>query len=242
MTDEHDQNAVAAPQAAPELPAEHEAPLSALEVRVLGCLIEKECTTPDTYPMTLNSLVLACNQKSNRAPLMDVDAQAVTNALDSLREKKHVWVVTAVGSRVPKYQHDLAKRVQVSGGARAILCELCLRGPQTVAELRARSARMHSFADAVEFERALDDLLNRPNNPLAARVAAAPGQRGMRYAHLLSGAVESVAAPASSPIQAETTPSAALDRIAALEAEVMALRAEVASLRGHIDSFAAQFK
>ena len=215
--------------------------LNDLEVRVLGCLVEKELTTPEYYPLSLNALTNACNQKSNRDPVLSLDEAEVVRALDSLRFKQ-LAVVAADGGRVPKYRHLLAEKLRLVPVELAIICELLVRGPQTLGELRTRSERMHPFADLAAVETVLQELMSR-EVPLVTRLARQPGRKEFRYAQLFAGepepeALEGAAAvePARLRLQAEQ------ERVDRLEEEVSALRAEVAELRARLQEFAAQFE
>src|SRR5690242_17398016 len=178
--------------------------LDALEARVIGCLIEKQVTTPDQYPLSLNSLLAACNQKSNRDPVMSLDEPTVQRTLDALSRKHLVLERSGFGSRVPKYQHLFCNTefgtLKFSAQELAIVCELLLRGPQTPGELRSRASRMASFGDVSEVEAALQGLLERESAPLVVRLAREPGRRESRYMHLFGGEPppQSVAAETSS--------------------------------------------
>jgi uncharacterized protein len=198
------------------------------EVRVLGALVEKEITTPEYYPLTLNALVAACNQKTNRDPVTSFDEPTVEAALESLRQKGLATVRTGAGLRVPKHGHRLAESINLGRREVALLCILMLRGPQTVGELRDRTERMHSFADLEEVEACLARLMEWQPEPLAARLPRQPGTKEPRYAHLLSGEVSTVAG-ASEPAQA-ARPSYE-QRLAALEAEIERLKLEFAEFR-----------
>jgi len=209
--------------------AEHR--LTATEQRVLGCLLEKHLSTPDYYPLTLNALVNACNQSTNRDPVMALDEAAVMEALQELRDCQAVWFVGAAGSRVQKYGHRLAESRGLSVQECAILAELLLRGPQTPGELRNRSTRMYPFPDLAEVEAVLE-LMLEAEEPLAARLPRQPGTKETRYAHLLGDPPEAAASP-----QAPAPPS----RSAALEAEVAALKGELAQLRAEFEAFRKQF-
>ena len=174
--------------------------LDAVESRILGCLIEKEITTPEYYPLTLNALVNACNQRSNRDPLVNFDEDDVTAGLDALRQKQLVSTLTGGGNRVPKYGHRLQERLNLGRREMALLCELLLRGPQTTGELRDRAGRMHRFGDTDEVERCLRTLAERPEQSYVILLPRQPGLKEPRWAHLLSGTpqiIESV--PAAEP-------------------------------------------
>lgn len=194
-------------------------------LRVLGCLIEKERTTPEYYPLSLNALASACNQKTNRDPVLTLDEADVARALERLRSAG-LAMQSAEGSRVARYAHNLAGKLQLDGAEVALLAELLLRGPQTAGELRARAERMHHFADIAEVESSLRRLIER-DPPLIAKLARQPGRKEPRYQHLLGGPPPSgdEALPAESAQEGSGD-----DRVARLEAEVRALRAEVDAL------------
>jgi uncharacterized protein YceH (UPF0502 family) len=186
--------------------------LTPMEARVIGCLIEKQITTPDQYPLSLNALVNACNQKSNRDPTMDVDEPTVQRTLDDLSKKHLILERSGFGSRVPKYQHRFCNTefgtLKFTPQELAIVCELLLRGPQTPGELRPRAARMAPFTDVDQVEATLESLRTRDDGPFVVRLPRQPGRRDSEYAHLFGGpvaAAESVAAPATS----STAPSRA---------------------------------
>jgi uncharacterized protein len=207
--------------------------LDAAEVRVLGCLIEKEATTPEYYPLTANALVNACNQKSNRDPVVSYDEETVQDTLDTLRQKLLITVLTGGGNRVPKYGHRLQERLNLGRREMAILCELMVRGPQTLGELRDRAGRMHKFSDTDEVERCLNTLAER-EQPLAMRLARQPGTKEPRYAHLLSGA-DAVAEPPVEHVRA-----AGSERTG-LAMEVAELRDRVSALEEELRRFKEQF-
>src|SRR6195256_671929 len=167
--------------------------LSPLEARVIGCLIEKQITTPDHYPLSLNALVNACNQKSNRDPLMEVDEPTIQATVDQLARKHFVVEKSGFGSRVPKYQHRFCNTefgtLKLSPQELAIVCELLVRGPQTPGELRTRASRMAPIGDGGQAEALLEGLRTREDGPFVARLPREPGRRDSRYAHLFSGAV-----------------------------------------------------
>ncbi|QEM69263.1 DUF480 domain-containing protein [Geobacter sp. FeAm09] len=215
--------------------------LDSVEVRVLGCLIEKELTTPEYYPLTLNGLTNACNQKSNRDPIMALAEEDVVRALDGLRFKQ-LAVVAADGGRVPKYRHILAEKLGLVAAELAIVCEMMVRGPQTVGELRTRGERMHPFADLAAVEEVLRELTER-ETPLVMRLPRQPGRKESRYAQLFSGEPESVPEEGALPAEAaRQRVTAEQERIGALEGEVALLRAEVAALRQAVEEFKAQFE
>lgn len=208
--------------------------LSALEARAIGCLIEKAITTPDQYPLSLNALTNACNQKSNRDPIMDLDERTVQQTLDSLSRKHLVLEKSGFGSRVPKYQHRFCN---TGFGApaftpleTAIVCELLLRGAQTPGELRTRCARMAEVNDISDVEHALLNLATREDGPCVAQLPREPGRRDSRYAHLFSGDVDVTALPsAPAPLEPGTGPQS--DRIQRLEELVAELRQELNELK-----------
>lgn len=224
-------------------------PLSLVETRILGCLIEKEATTPDLYPLTLNSLVNACNQKSNRAPVLSLDDEAVHSGLESLRLKKLALLVTQTAARVAKYSHCLDNQYPLPKPQMAILAELLLRGPQTAGELRTRCERMCAIPDLETLRDELEQLATRPS-PLVVELPKQPGKKDARFAHLLSGApdIESLAsAPANSgePLKVDVSmalPKEAEERIAALEATVAEQASAISSLREELAAFRSQFE
>ncbi len=168
--------------------------LTPIEARVIGCLIEKQITTPDQYPLSLNALVNACNQKSNRDPVLELEERIVQHTVDDLGRKHLVVEKSGFGSRVPKYQHRFCNTeygtLKLDPQELAIVCELLVRGPQTPGELRSRAARMADFSDVSEVEAALTRLSDREDGPFVTRLAREPGRRDSRYAHLFSGPVE----------------------------------------------------
>jgi uncharacterized protein YceH (UPF0502 family) len=199
--------------------------LTDVEARVFGSLLEKESTTPEYYPMTLNAVTAACNQKSSRSPVLELDDATVLRALFSLRDKSLVWEKALANSRVPKYAHRIENLLPNSTAPeRAVLCVLLLRGPQTPGEIRGRTDRLHSFASPAEVESVLNGLMDRDGEVFVARLARQPGTKESRYTHLVCGA------PADAP--AEPVPAApAVDRLSDLERRVQALEAAVAALQ-----------
>ena len=243
--------------------------LSAPEIRVLGCLLEKQRTTPDAYPLSLNALRLACNQATNRDPVTEYDEAIIRDALHRLSRRRWARLASGAGSRAPKYRHLLDEALGLPEDELAVLCVLMLRGPQTPGELKQRTERLHPLADLAAVLGALDRLIGRE---LAARLARRPGQKEERYAHLLGddeaeeGAQASSAgpgpqwtpppaasdadsedaaiaarspAPATAP--AAATPAAPLPdpRVARLEDDVAALRADLEALRASLDALRA---
>jgi uncharacterized protein len=214
-----------------------EALLSDVEVRVLGSLLEKHMTTPDYYPMSLNALTAACNQSSNRDPVVQLDDDTVMRAIQSLREKRLVRAIKRSDSRVTKYQHVVDEVLNLDRPEAAILCELLLRGPQTVGELRARAARMHEFASPEEIEQVIERLIGREPTPLLMRLERRPGQKEGRIAHLLSS--DAPSEPTEKPV---TLVPKEGDRLAALEEATAELRSEVSDLRAQLEAFRRQFE
>jgi uncharacterized protein YceH (UPF0502 family) len=209
--------------------------LDAVEVRVLGALIEKDLTTPEYYPLSLNALTNACNQKTNREPVTSYDDATVAAAIERLRLKRMAAAVTGAGSRVEKFAHRLADNFNFGARELALLSVLLLRGPQTPGELRQRADRMHAFDDLEAVEATLNRLIERQPDPLATRLPRAPGTKEVRYAHLFSGGV----CPAD---PAAAAPPPAPDRVASLESEVAALRAELGELKEQFSTFRRQFE
>jgi uncharacterized protein YceH (UPF0502 family) len=212
------------------------------EARVLGALLEKEITTPEYYPLSLNALVNACNQKSNREPVVSYDEETVLQAIDRLREKSLALVSTGRESRVPKYLHRLSEKFNFDRRELAILCVLLLRGPQTPGELRGRTQRMYEFDDLEGVEATLSRLMEREPDPLVKRLARQPGTKESRYAHLLCGDVADIYAGAAPERPPEQRPAVSDDRVAALEEEVRGLRQEIRDLREQFAEFRKQFE
>jgi uncharacterized protein YceH (UPF0502 family) len=207
------------------------------EARVIGCLIEKQIATPDQYPLSLNALTNACNQKSNRHPVLDLDERDVQAVVDALMRRQLVLERSGFGSRVPKFQHLFCNTqygsLKFSPQQTAIVCELLLRGPQTPGELRTHAARLAPLHDVAEVEAALEDLATRPDGPFIAKLAREPGRRESRYMHLFSGeAPPLVEDGPDSPLPSPSAGAQAIgERLAALEAEVAALRQELEALK-----------
>lgn len=198
--------------------------LSALEARVVGCLIEKQIATPDQYPLSLNALVNACNQRTSRDPVTSYDGDTVLAALESLRAKKLSMLIIPAGGRVNKHAHRISETLNPGRRELAVLCTLMLRGQQTSGEIHVRSGRMHQFSGLDEVEAVLERLMAF-DPPLAVRLPKQPGTKEPRYAHLLSGPL-AVCAP-----EIETEAPRREDRLSALEAEVARLREEVEDLK-----------
>jgi uncharacterized protein YceH (UPF0502 family) len=211
--------------------------LSLLESRVLGVLLEKERTVPDTYPLTLNTLVAGCNQKTSRDPIIAASETEVQAAIDSL--KRMNFVIESSGGRVPRYTHNFERVLQVPRQSSAILAVLMLRGPQTAGELRINCERLHSFADISSVEGFLSELRERPAGALVAELPRQAGSRENRWAHLLSGLPAAVSeAPRSAP--APDTAGLAVSELAALKANVARLDAEVAELKALVGRMAGE--
>jgi hypothetical protein len=214
--------------------------LTAAEARVLGALVEKEATTPDYYPLSLNALGNACNQRSNREPVMSLDEDDLRQALNGLERKQLAGRVRSGDGRVTKYEHWLGEAFNLSRAETALFCVLLLRGPQTPGELRGRTDRLHSFDEISDVLSGLQKLMERVP-PLAALLPRQPGTKESRYAHLLCGPVESIVQPVQ-PMAAGAQEHAASspaheERIAQLEATVEELRHEVARLREKVENF-----
>jgi uncharacterized protein YceH (UPF0502 family) len=226
----------ASPDAAPDgtpaaTPATGWPILSAEEARVLGALVEKQLTTPDYYPLTLNALVAACNQKNNRDPVLHMDDAAALAATDTLREKKLVWQVFLAGTRVPKYRHAFTDVYHVAEESVPLLCELLLRGPQTVGELRTRCERMRPYADTAAVETLLQELAAHREGPFVVKLPREPGRREPRYAQLLGGPVAASLSSPEAPVEpARAVLQAGENRIARLEQTVEELQARVLAL------------
>jgi len=217
--------------------------LSPVEVRIVGSLLEKEVTTPEYYPLSLNALVLACNQKSNRDPVLSLADESVAAALEPLRPKGLVYFVHETGSRVEKYRQRLSEVLNLDRREFAVLCVLMLRGFQTVGELRERTQRLYTFDDLASVESCLNRMMERSPAPLALKLPRAAGSKEPRFAHLLSGIPEFIETEANhfTPSDPVGRPSQ-VERINTLENEVAALRQEVAEVRGQLVEFRKQFE
>ena len=236
-------------------------PLSAVDVRVIGSLIEKEVTTPDNYPLTLNALVAACNQSSNRDPVLSLEEPAVKSSLDDLARRALVGAVHKSDSRVLRYRQRFSETLKLHPAETAIMCVLMLRGPQTTGEIRTRTARLHEFRDLQHVDVTLQSLMTL-TTPLVVQLPRRPGQKEVRYAHLLSGEPvdesrevvrEEVVrespldllreAPRTTPGHVSNAPGPLdNDRIAALEQTVESLRAELTELRAQLEEFRREFQ
>ena len=210
--------------------------LTDIETRVLGSLIEKQVTTPEYYPLTINALTLACNQKNNRHPVTSYTENQVQEAVERLREKNLAYVFYGSTSRVPKYKHVMPEVMHLSHPEVALMCVLMLRGAQTLGELRGNASRLHDFPGLEEVEQTLNALISR-DEPLVARLPRQPGQKEGRFAHLLSGEINLEALAES-----ERVAAAAPSRRSNLEEKIEALTAEVASLKEQFEQFKKQFE
>lgn len=206
-------------------------PFSAIEARVVGCLLEKQVTTPDQYPMSLNGVVTACNQKSNREPVMSLSDSEVQNTLDLLIKKHQLTAISGFGSRVVKYEQRFCNsefgQLKFSPAEVALITTLLLRGAQTPGELRTRSSRMHNFCDMAEVEQTLEGLSNREGGALVVRLAREPGKRESRYMHLFSGEPDEASLAG---VDSNVTDEGLSARVAQLEEEVAQLKQQLAAL------------
>lgn len=214
--------------------------LNETEARIVGSLVEKQLTTPEYYPLTLNALVNACNQKNNRDPVTSLDETTVTNALEILRDRNLVYVFYGSTSRVPKYKHMLPSLYELEPSEVAIIAVMLLRGPQTLGELRTRTERLYDFSGLGEVQETLDGLARR-DEPLVVKLERLPGQKEARFAHLLSGEidVEAFAAAQATPQKLGGIDS---ERIEKLENEVASLRDEVDTIKQTFEDFKRQFE
>ena len=213
--------------------------LSETEARIVGALVEKQLTTPEYYPLTLNALVNACNQKNNREPVVSYDEKIVTESLERLRDRNIVYVFYGSTSRVPKYKHMLPSIYELEPSEVAVICVMLLRGPQTLGELRTRTERLYEFGGLGEVQETLDGLARR-DDPLVVRLPVLPGQKEARFGHLISGPidVEAFAAAQATP----HTRTGGSERIEKLEEAVGELQREVAELRETFAEFKKQFE
>ncbi|ANO34390.1 YceH family protein [Vibrio breoganii] len=211
--------------------------LSPLEARIIGCLIEKEVTTPDYYPLSLNSLTTACNQKSNRDPVMELSDAEVLDGINALTDRRLVNDESSFNSRTAKYRHRFCNTefgdLQFSAQEKAIVCVMLLRGAQTPGEIRTRTNRLAQFADVKEVEATLDKLANL-DTPIVVKLPREPGKRESRYQHLFCGEVDIEALATATAVSSVKTPTA--EKLEALEQEVASLKSEVAELRALIES------
>jgi hypothetical protein len=214
--------------------------LNETEIRIVGCLIEKEMTTPEYYPLSLNALTNACNQKSNRDPVVSYDETTVANGLESLREKGLARESQSASTRVSKYVHTILDLFDLSRQEIAILCELMLRGPQTLGELRSRAGRMSTLENLGEVQNTMQGLIGH-DPPLAVKLPREAGRKERRYAHLLSGDIDMVTATHDSSVKPAAPRSQVNERIIKLEEEVAKLRREFEELKRAFNEFRSQF-
>jgi uncharacterized protein YceH (UPF0502 family) len=214
--------------------------LNEIEARVLGSLVEKQLTTPEYYPMTLNGLTAACNQKTNRDPVVSYEEATVKQALDSLHDRYLVYLFHGSTSRAVKYKHMIPSVYELEPSETAIICVLLLRGAQTIGEIRTRTERMYDFKDLNDVQESLDSL-SRRDEPLIVRLERQPGQKEARYAHLLSGSVAAEAMAVSHPFSAGQK-DANNERIEKLEKEVKSLREDFSTLKETFEEFKKQFE
>lgn len=214
--------------------------LTEIEARILGSLVEKQLTTPEYYPLTLNALVNACNQKNNRDPVVSYGEKNVSDALDILRDRNLVYVFYGSTSRVPKYKHMLPNVYELNEPETAVMCEMLLRGPQTLGELRGRCERLHAFSSIGEVQETLDGLMRR-DDPLVVRLPVQPGQKEARFAHLLYGEID-VESMALSQTTRASRGGVDAERIEKLEEEVTNLHGEIESLKQTFNEFRKQFE
>jgi hypothetical protein len=217
-------------------------PLTPIELRVLGSLIEKQITTPEYYPLTLNSLTAACNQKNNRHPVSSFPESQVEEALYSLREKNLAYVFHGSTSRVPKYKHVAPEVLHLSPSELAAMCVLMLSGPQTIGEIRTRGSRLYSFNGLEEVEETLRALADRDGEPLVMRLPRQPGQKDARYVHLLSGTPSIEEFTEVARADRATQRGNDSDRVGQLEQQVQSLSEQVADLTEQFEKFKKQFE
>ncbi len=212
--------------------------LNEIEARVVGALVEKQLTTPEYYPLTLNALVSACNQKNNREPVMTLDADTVSAAVEHLRDRNLVYVFYGSTSRVPKYKHMLPSYYTLEPDETALLAVLMLRGPQTIGELRERTGRMYTFGGLGEVQEALDRLTRR-EEPLVTKLDRLPGRKEARFAHLLSGEITQEAFAAADQT---VTSRVGTNGFGDLKGEIESLKSELAALQAEFAEFRKQFE
>lgn len=214
--------------------------LNDIEVRVLGSLVEKQVTTPEYYPLTINALTLACNQKNNRNPVTAYSENLVAQAVENLRELNLAYVFYGSTSRVPKYKHVMPEVLHLSQAQLALMCVLLLRGSQTVGELRERASRLHEFSSLEEVEETLTSLISREPETLVTRLPRQAGQKETRFAHLLAG--EAAAEAAAEEPSPRRTISRETDRLSSIQEDVAALKTQMEELRLQFEKFKKQFE
>ena len=213
--------------------------LNEIEARIVGALVEKQLTTPEYYPLTLNALVNACNQKNNREPVVSYDDKIVSDAIERLRDRNLVYVFYGSTSRVPKYKHMLPSVYELEPSETAVMCVMLLRGPQTLGELRTRTERLYEFSNLGEVQETLDGLARR-DEPLVIKLPVQPGQKEARFAHLLSGEID-IEAFAAAQTASHSRSNSGAERIEKLEEEVAALCREVGEIKTTFEEFRKQF-
>ncbi len=211
--------------------------LTETEARIVGALVEKQLTTPEYYPLTMNALIAACNQKTNREPVVSFDEATVSRSLEDLRDKNIVYVFYGSTSRVPKYKHILPQVYELEPSETAVMCVLMLRGPQTIGEIKERTGRLYDFRDLNDVNETLENLMKR-EEPLITRLERAPGQKESRYAHLLCGEVTSYTPPERSVSRS----SANDERVERLEQELESLKNELSLFKQEFEDFKKQFE
>ncbi len=210
--------------------------LTETEARIVAALVEKQLTTPEYYPLTLNALIAACNQKTNREPVVSYDERTVSNALEDLRDKNIVYVYYGSTSRVPKYKHMVPQVFELEPSETAVMCVLMLRGPQTIGEIKERTGRLYDFRDLNDTNETLEALTKR-DEPLITRLERAPGQKEARYAHLLCGEVTSYTPP-----EKVSRGTANDERFEKLEQELENVKSELSLFRQDFEEFKKQFE
>jgi len=215
--------------------------LTDIEIRTLGSLVEKQVTTPEYYPLSLNALTLACNQKNNRNPVTSYTEAQVEQAVETLREKNLAYVFYGSTSRVPKYKHVLPEVMHLSHPEVAVMCVLMLRGPQTPGELRGNASRLHEFTGLEEIEQTLTGLITR-DEPLVVRLPRQPGQKEVRFAHLLAGDIDLESLASEAEHVAATPKRSGHEQIERLEQKVDALATEIENLKLQFEQFKKQFE
>jgi uncharacterized protein len=210
--------------------------LTEIEARIVSALVEKQLTTPEYYPLTLNALIAACNQKTNREPVVNFDEKTVSDALEDLRDKNLVYVFYGSTSRVPKYKHMLPQVFELEPSETAVICVLMLRGPQTIGEIKERTGRLYDFRDLNDVNETLEALAKR-DEPLITKLERQPGQKEARYAHLLSGEVTSYTPP-----ERVSRGTANDERLEKLEQELETVKSELSSFKQEFEEFKKQFE
>lgn len=216
-------------------------PLDEIETRVVGALVEKQLTTPEYYPLTLNALIAACNQKSNRDPVVSFDERAVSDALERLRDRNIVYVYYGSTSRVPKYKHMIPSVYELDPAGVALVCVMMLRGPQTLGELRERTGRLFQFEGLGEVQESLDGLIRR-DDPLVFKLERQPGQKEARFAQLLSGEIDEEMIAATAAAARSTHSGGSSERFEMIDEEIASLKSEIEAIKQQFDEFRKQFE